>query len=154
MLSMSAPTKTPRRALYAPLLSQVRAILIGRMAKPEEVLVVEDDSGHAVREVMKDGEAVERYHLMRSTLVYLSFPALSISVYLCLLSYLAHLDYDDTVGIMRDRLAAIMADTENLNWHRLNTLCWAVGSIAETQSTFFSRRIEVSTPSSLWAFLR
>ena len=91
--------------------------MISRMAKPEEVLVVEDDSGHAVKEVMKDGEAVERYHLMRQTVVYL-----------------ANLDYDDTQSIMREKLTNIMNDTHHLSFQALNTLCWAVGSIAESQS--------------------
>jgi exportin-1 len=43
-----------RRALYQKTLSQLRALMIARMAKPEEVIVVEDENGNVVRETMKD----------------------------------------------------------------------------------------------------
>ena len=41
------------RALYAPILSKLRGLMIARMAKPEEVIVVEDENGNVVRETMK-----------------------------------------------------------------------------------------------------
>ena len=53
-----------RRGLYAPILSQVRLALIGRMAKPEEVLVVEDE-GEIIREVSKDVDAIILYKSMK-----------------------------------------------------------------------------------------
>ena len=45
--------QAPRRQLYAPILTQVRRVMISRMAKPEEVLVVENEQGEVVREFMK-----------------------------------------------------------------------------------------------------
>ena len=39
----------PRKSIYAEVLSRVREVLIGHMAKPEEVLIEEDDSGEIVR---------------------------------------------------------------------------------------------------------
>ena len=42
-------TPNPRKAIYAEVLSRVREVLIGHMAKPEEVLIEEDDSGEIVR---------------------------------------------------------------------------------------------------------
>lgn len=42
-------TPNPRKAVYAEVLSRVREVLIGHMAKPEEVLIEEDDSGEIVR---------------------------------------------------------------------------------------------------------
>lgn len=38
------------------------------MAKPEEVLVVENDQGEVVREFMKDTDAINLYKNMRETL--------------------------------------------------------------------------------------
>ena len=57
------------------------------MAKPEEVLIVEDDNGEIVRESLKDSDVITMYKTMRETLVYLT-----------------HLDYDDTETIMLDKL--------------------------------------------------
>eukprot|EP01128_Nolandella_sp_AFSM9_P008513 TRINITY_DN5220_c0_g1_i1.p1 TRINITY_DN5220_c0_g1~~TRINITY_DN5220_c0_g1_i1.p1 ORF type:complete len:1077 (+),score=219.69 TRINITY_DN5220_c0_g1_i1:18-3248(+) len=125
-LMLNSATTTPRRQLYGPLLSRVRTILISRMAKPEEVLVVEDEDGeHAIRQRLPDGEAVERYQLMQSTLVYLT-----------------HLNYEDTESIMLSKLAA-QRDGSQWSWHNLNTLCWAIGSIAESLPEHIERKFVV-----------
>ena len=47
-------------------------VLISHMAKPEEVLVVENEQGEVVREFMKDTDAISLYKTMRETLVYLT----------------------------------------------------------------------------------
>ena len=47
---------------------QVRRVMISRMAKPEEVLVVENDQGEVVREFMKDTDSINMYKNMRETL--------------------------------------------------------------------------------------
>ena len=62
--------------------------MISRMAKPEEVLVVENEHGEVVREYMKDTDAIFMYKNMRETLVYLT-----------------HIDYSDTERIMTQKLA-------------------------------------------------
>lgn len=102
----------PRRLLYIPVLSKVRRVMISRMAKPEEVLVVENDQGEVVREFMKDTDAINMYKNMRETLVYLT-----------------HLDYIDTEAIMTEKLHNQVNGTE-WSWKNLNTLCWAIGSIS------------------------
>lgn len=103
-----------RKALYAKTLSNLRLLMISRMAKPEEasglptggclqalrfslqvssvalplqVIVVEDENGNIVRETMKDNDVLMQYRAMRETLVYLS-----------------HLDHDDTEQIMLEKL--------------------------------------------------
>lgn len=86
-LMLETPTQTPRRQLYAPILSRVRDVVISRMAKPEEVIVVDDGFGNIIRETRKDGEQVTRYKAMRSVLVFLT-----------------HLDYEDTHRIMMAKL--------------------------------------------------
>lgn len=101
-----------RRQFYADILSKVRYIMISRMAKPEEVLVVENENGEVVREFMKDTNAINLYKNMRETLVYLT-----------------HLDYADTEHIMTEKLNNQVNGTE-FSWKNLNTLCWAIGSIS------------------------
>lgn len=76
-----------RRQFYSSILSKVRTIMISRMAKPEEVLVVENENGEVVREFMKDTNSINLYKNMRETLVYLT-----------------HLDYFDTERIMTEKL--------------------------------------------------
>lgn len=43
-------------------------LMVSRMAKPEEVLVVENDQGEVVREFMKDTDSINLYKNMRETL--------------------------------------------------------------------------------------
>uniref|UniRef100_A0A3B5LLD0 Exportin-1 n=1 Tax=Xiphophorus couchianus TaxID=32473 RepID=A0A3B5LLD0_9TELE len=102
----------PRRQLYLPVLSKVRLLMVSRMAKPEEVLVVENDQGEVVREFMKDTDSINLYKNMRETLVYLT-----------------HLDYADTERIMTEKLHNQVNGSE-WSWKNLNTLCWAIGSIS------------------------
>lgn len=42
--------------------------MISNMAKPEEVVVVENEAGEVVRETMVDTDAVSLYKTMRATL--------------------------------------------------------------------------------------
>ncbi len=53
---------------------QVRLLMVSRMAKPEEVLVVENDQGEVVREFMKDTDSINLYKNMRETLGESSVP--------------------------------------------------------------------------------
>ncbi|KAJ4428918.1 exportin-1 [Periplaneta americana] len=102
----------PRRMFYSEVLTKVRYIMISRMAKPEEVLVVENENGEVVREFMKDTDSINLYKNMRETLVYLT-----------------HLDYADTERVMTEKLQNQVNGTE-WSWKNLNTLCWAIGSIS------------------------
>lgn len=110
--AMGKPNRYNRRRFYADILSKVRYIMISRMAKPEEVLVVENENGEVVREFMKDTNAINLYKNMRETLVFLT-----------------HLDYADTERIMTEKLMNQVNGTE-FSWKNLNTLCWAIGSIS------------------------
>ena len=67
------------------------------MAKPEEVLVVENDQGEVVREFMKDTNSINMYKNMRETL-----------------DYLTHLDYVDTERIMTEKLQIKLMDMSGL----------------------------------------
>ncbi|RZC31410.1 Protein EXPORTIN 1A isoform A [Glycine soja] len=100
------------RQLYAGPMSKLRMLMICRMAKPEEVLIVEDENGNIVRETMKDNDVLVQYKIMRETLIYLS-----------------HLDHDDTEKQMLRKLSKQLSG-EDWTWNNLNTLCWAIGSIS------------------------
>lgn len=55
-----------RRQLYASTMSKLRLLMICRMAKPEEVLIVEDENGNIVRETMKDNDVLVQYKVVIS----------------------------------------------------------------------------------------
>ncbi|EPS70913.1 hypothetical protein M569_03846, partial [Genlisea aurea] len=101
-----------RRQLYTDPMSKLRMLMICRMAKPEEVLIVEDENGNIVRETMKDNDVLVQYKIMRETLIYL-----------------AHLDHEDTEKLMLRKLSKQLSG-EDWSWNNLNTLCWAIGSIS------------------------
>ena len=99
-------TPGPRRLFYSPVLTKVRYIMISRMAKPEEVLVVENENGEVVREFMKDTDSINLYKNMRETLVYLT-----------------HLDYVDTERVMTEKLQNQVNGSE-WSWKNLNKVCF------------------------------
>lgn len=103
---------TPKRAFFSRIFADVRHVMISRMAKPEEVLIVEDENGEIVRETTKDTDAIALYKTMKETLVFLT-----------------HLDTANTESIMLTKLSW-QIDNSEWSWHNLNTLCWAIGSIS------------------------
>jgi len=60
--------ESPRRRLYSDFLSELRLLMISRMAKPEEVIVVVNENNEAVRELVRDTDSVVLYKNMRETL--------------------------------------------------------------------------------------
>lgn len=85
-----------------------------------KVLIVENDEGEIVREVLKETETIVVYKQMRELLVYLT-----------------HLDVADTEAILSEKLSKQIDGTE-WSWQNLNTLCWAIGSISGAMSEFKS----------------
>lgn len=79
---------TARKTRYAAILSRCRSVMIERMVKPEEVLIVENDEGEIVREFVKESDTIVVYKQMKEILVYLT-----------------HLDVEDTEKIMTDKLS-------------------------------------------------
>ena len=115
-----------KRNIYEPILSKLRYIIIGRMAKPEEVLVVENEQGEVVREFMKDTDSIQLYKNMREALVFLT-----------------NLDCADTERIMTEKLQNQVNESE-WSWKNLNTLCWAIGSISGAMCEDDERRFLVT----------
>ncbi|ODA82070.1 hypothetical protein RJ55_00575 [Drechmeria coniospora] len=112
-----------RKHKYNEVLSNLRVVMIERMVRPEEVLIVENDEGEIVREFVKESDTVQLYKTIRECLVYLT-----------------HLDVVDTENIMTEKLAR-QVDGSEWSWHNCNVLCWAIGSISlamneETEKRF------------------
>lgn len=112
-----------RKHKYNEVLSNLRVVMIEKMVRPEEVLIVENDEGEIVREFVKESDTVQLYKTIRECLVYLT-----------------HLDVVDTENIMTEKLAHQVDGTE-WSWHNCNVLCWAIGSISlamneETEKRF------------------
>ena len=83
------PLECERRVIFGmATMSKLRMLMISRMAKPEEVLIVEDENGNIVRETLKDNDVLVQYKIMREALIYL-----------------AHLDHKDTEQQMLEKLS-------------------------------------------------
>ncbi len=115
-----------RKNIYTDILSNLRLVMIERMVKPEEVLIVENDEGEIVREFMKESDTIVLYKSMREVLVYLT-----------------HLDVLDTENIMIEKLAK-QVDGSEWSWANLNTLCWAIGSISGAMNEETEKRFLVT----------
>ena len=125
--SMKPSSRTTRRVtMYSDILHRLRIVIIEKMAKPEEVIIVEDDDGNIVREMTKDTEVIAQYKTMRETIIYLT-----------------HLNCEDTEAIMLGKLE-LQIDGGEFTWNGLNTLCWAIGSISGAMSELEEKRFLVT----------
>ncbi|KAF2759610.1 hypothetical protein EJ05DRAFT_303808 [Pseudovirgaria hyperparasitica] len=115
-----------RKHKYAEVLTNLRQVMIEKMVRPEEVLIVENDEGEIVREFVKESDTIQLYKSTRECLVFLT-----------------HLDVADTETIMSDKLARQVDGTE-WSWANCNTLCWAIGSISGAMNEDTEKRFLVT----------
>ena len=115
-----------RKQLYEKVLSSLRVVMIERMVKPEEVLVVENDEGEIVRESLKESDTIVLYKSVKEVLVYLT-----------------NFDVADTEEIMTAKLARQM-DGSEWSWQNINQLCWAIGSISGAMNEETEKRFLVN----------
>ncbi|KAL9602240.1 MAG: hypothetical protein Q9219_001964 [cf. Caloplaca sp. 3 TL-2023] len=115
-----------RKHKYSEVLSNLRQVMIEKMVRPEEVLIVENDEGEIVREFVKESDTIQLYKTTRECLVYLT-----------------HLDVVDTENIMSDKLAR-QVDGSEWSWPNCNTLCWAIGSISGAMNEETEKRFLVT----------
>ncbi|KAF8412892.1 hypothetical protein HHK36_000864 [Tetracentron sinense] len=121
-----------RRQLYTIPMSKLRMLMICRMAKPEEVLIVEDENGNIVRETMKDNDVLVQYKVCAAFIfgmIAMVDQSSMLQIMRETLIYLAHLDHEDTEQQMLKKLSKQLTG-EDWTWNNLNTLCWAIGSIS------------------------
>ncbi|KAL9065314.1 MAG: hypothetical protein Q9157_007516 [Trypethelium eluteriae] len=115
-----------RKHKYGEVLTHLRQVMIEKMVRPEEVLIVENDEGEIVREFVKESDTIQLYKTTRECLVLLT-----------------HLDVVDTEHIMSDKLAK-QVDGSEWSWANCNTLCWAIGSIAGAMNEETEKRFLVT----------
>ncbi|KAK5116681.1 Exportin-1 [Meristemomyces frigidus] len=115
-----------RKHKYTDVLSNLRQVMIEKMPRPEEVLIVENDEGEIVREFVKESDTIQLYKTTRECLVFLT-----------------HLDVVDTEQIMSEKLARQVDGTE-WSWGNCNTLCWAIGSISGAMNEETEKRFLVT----------
>ncbi|KAK9472421.1 CRM1 C terminal-domain-containing protein [Dipodascopsis tothii] len=115
-----------RKHMYASVMSSLRLVMIEKMVRPEEVLIVENDEGEIVREFVRESDTITLYKSMREVLVYLT-----------------HLDVIDTENIMTTKLAR-QIDGSEWSWNNINTLCWAIGSISGAMNEEMEKRFLVT----------
>ncbi|EAA65157.1 hypothetical protein AN1401.2 [Aspergillus nidulans FGSC A4] len=84
-----------RKHKYDEVLSSLRTVMIEKMVRPEEVLIVENEEGEIIREFVKESDTIQLYKTIRECLVYLT-----------------HLDVIDTENIMIEKLAKQVDETE------------------------------------------
>ncbi|EAT87494.2 hypothetical protein SNOG_05103 [Parastagonospora nodorum SN15] len=115
-----------RKNKYTEILSNLRTVMIEKMVRPEEVLIVENDEGEIVREFVKESDTIQLYKSTRECLVFLT-----------------HLDVNDTEQIMSEKLAR-QVDGSEWSWANCNTLCWAIGSISGAMNEETEKRFLVT----------
>jgi exportin-1 len=113
---------------YASSLCLMRFLFAGRFASllraATQVIIVEDENGEIVKERTVDTASIALYNTMRETLVYLT-----------------HLDAEDTRTIMLEKMTRQCKG--GFAWRELNTLCWAIGSIAGSMTENAEKRFLV-----------
>lgn len=121
---------TSRIQAYEKPLSEVRVVLISKMAKPPEVTIKENEEGHIVRAEEEDTDEIALYKMMREALIYLT-----------------HLDAANMESIMLHRLKQeCLTEGTSQHWSPtlLNRLCWAIGSISGAMREGDEKRFLVS----------
>mmetsp|Transcript_13038 Transcript_13038/g.37523 ORF Transcript_13038/g.37523 Transcript_13038/m.37523 type:complete len:1117 (-) Transcript_13038:31-3381(-) len=119
-----------RAGHYQPVLTEVRRVLISKMAKPPEVTIKENEEGHIVRAEEEDTDEIALYKMIREALIYLT-----------------HLDPANMENIMLGQLSReCLTDSSNERWSptMLNRLCWAIGSISGAMQEINEKRFLVS----------
>eukprot|EP00931_Biecheleriopsis_adriatica_P036987 TRINITY_DN21233_c2_g1_i1.p1 TRINITY_DN21233_c2_g1~~TRINITY_DN21233_c2_g1_i1.p1 ORF type:complete len:1101 (-),score=267.98 TRINITY_DN21233_c2_g1_i1:68-3370(-) len=119
-----------RLQLYAPIMQEVRRVLISRMAKPPEVTIKENEEGHIVRAEEEDTDELALYKMMREALIYLT-----------------HLDASNMEHIMLQKLTQeCLTEGTAEKWSptMLNRLSWAIGSISGAMQETDEKRFLVA----------
>jgi len=122
-------TNNPRYLLYKDALHELKTILMRRLPRPKEVLVVKDDNGCVVKQEMKDTFMLT-LHKQMSKILYM----------------LSSIDPSDTRSVIGEKLTSFSnnqeakrrsggsgfnnPNEENQFFAELNSLCWSIGAVA------------------------
>jgi len=113
--------------IFPQVLDLLRTTLIDNMVRPKEVLVVLDDDGVSVEEIVQDVQNIQLYEEIRETLIFLT-----------------HIDQQAMDSCIQARLDKITNDKEYFSFERLNKLCWALGTISGCMSLEDENKFVVS----------
>lgn len=118
-MQTSEQTAQQRMVKYDPVLTQVRKVMIAKMAKPPEVTIKENEEGQLVRADEQDTEELAVYKSMRELLIYLT-----------------HLNPDNIADLMMSALSQECLVDPSQAWTptQLNRLSWAIGSVSGAHS--------------------
>ena len=125
----SYDTNNPRYQLYKSALHELKKILMRKLPRPKEVLVVKDENGSVVKQEMKDTFMLT-LHKQMSKILYI----------------LSSIDPSDTRSVIGEKLTQFSNnqeakrrdkfnnqnnnETENQFFAELNSLCWSIGAVA------------------------
>lgn len=118
--------ESERLTFYSPVLNQLRLVMIQSMARPEEVLVVQNDDGTVDHQRLRNHDAVTLYINMREILIWLT-----------------NLNQDVTTDVMFKQLSDIVRGP-HWNPHQLNRTCWAIGSISRALTVAQEKKFVVN----------
>ncbi|KAH0789393.1 CRM1 C terminal-domain-containing protein [Histomonas meleagridis] len=111
----------------------VRRILVARMERPNEILIVENEDGSVSKEETRNTITLALYNTMRKTLVYL-----------------ANIDHIDTINAILERIPLL---EKEWNISILNTMCWSAGAISGTLPPKEEERFVLEVLKPLLAFM-
>lgn len=119
-----------KRNTYEQICSNLISIIIQHMIKPEGILVVQNEFGEFVKEVILDSDNIQLYENERDVLVYLT-----------------HLNVDEMVKVLNEKLIDLK-DLNKPNYiDNFNKVCWAIGAITgsmrvESEQDFIMKVLE------------
>lgn len=101
--------------VYKPYFEQVRRVMIEKMARPEEIIMVEDEAtGEMIKEKTRNSASLALYNIMKETMIYLT-----------------NLDPDDTMKAFNEFIELLQKEIadDSTRTQRVNALCWSAGAI-------------------------
>ena len=120
--------QTALTEIYAPALPHVRRSLIEKMQRPDDIIIVEDETGNLIREHRRNTQTLMIYSLMKECLVLLT-----------------SIDPDDTISAIQTNIDILSNDWSPDIYDRV---CWSVGAISrvldfDREKTFITQLIRI-----------
>ena len=110
----------PKYQLYAQAMHELKTILMRKLPRPREVLVVKDDNNNVIKQEMKDTFMLT-LHRQMSKILYI----------------LSSIDPSDTRSVIGEKLNYFQSNKTQNNkqneddfFNELNSLCWSIGAVA------------------------
>ncbi|WUR02352.1 exportin-1 (CRM1) [Vairimorpha necatrix] len=118
------PRRNLRRFEYKGVLAQLLNCLVEKMPRPEEVFIMVDEYGEIIKNKLIETDQIEFYKKMKSCFYHLAF-----------------LIEDEMKRYFISKTGAQLEDKE-LDWAKINRLCWSIGCISgvfteESERDFF-----------------